>query len=105
MAFSKAHEFSQDEIKLAELAKAISHPARIKILNILNKNKTCITGELVEMLPLSQATVSQHLKELRDAGLITGEIDGPRMCYCLNSEILTKAKNSLIKLFSKISCC
>lgn len=105
MAFSKAHEFSKEEIQLAQLAKAISHPARIKILNILNRKKSCITGELVEMLPLSQATVSQHLKELRDAGLITGEIDGPRMCYCLNGEILTKAKNSLNKLFSKISCC
>ena len=105
MAYSKAHEFSKEEIHLAELAKAISHPARIKILNILNSKKSCITGELVEMLPLSQATVSQHLKELRDAGLITGEIDGPRMCYCLNSEILTKAKNNLINLFSKISCC
>jgi DNA-binding transcriptional ArsR family regulator len=105
MAFSKAHEFSQEEIEMAELAKAIAHPARIKILNILNKNKTCITGELVEMLPLSQATVSQHLKELKDAGLITGEIDGPRMCYCLNSKVLIKTKNIFTNLFSKISCC
>jgi len=105
MAFSKAHEFSKDEIQLAELAKAISHPARIKILNILNEKKSCITGELVEMLPLSQATVSQHLKELKDAGLITGEIDGPRMCYCLNSKVLTKTRNIFTKLFSKISCC
>jgi DNA-binding transcriptional ArsR family regulator len=105
MAYSKAHEFSKEEIELAELAKAISHPARIKILNILNQKQSCITGELVEMLPLSQATVSQHLKELKDAGLITGEIDGPRMCYCLNAKVLQKTRDIFIKLFSQISCC
>jgi ArsR family transcriptional regulator len=105
MAISKSDLFTKQEVQLANIAKTLSHPARIKILNILNQKGTCITGELVELMPLAQATVSQHLKELKDAGLIKGEVEGPKMCYCINPDIMSKAKESFIKLFSKINCC
>ncbi len=105
MAVLKSSEFETKEIELAEIAKALSHPARIKILKILASTNSCICGEIVDLLPLSQATVSQHLKELKRVGLIEGEVDGPKVCYCMNKKALTKAKKELDKLFNKISCC
>lgn len=105
MAASKSDLFTKQEAELATIAKTLSHPARIKILNILNQKGVCITGELVELMPLAQATVSQHLKELKDAGLIKGEVEGPKMCYCINPKEMIKAKEAFIKLFSKINCC
>lgn len=78
----------RDEIaaneQLARLAKALGHPARVAIIRLLVKRDGCICGEIVEELPLSQSTVSQHLKQLREAGLIRGEVDGPRVCYCID---------------------
>lgn len=105
MAGSKKEEFTQEEIWLADVAKAFSHPARIKILKILNEMNSCMVGSLVDKLPLAQATVSQHLKELKRVGLIDGEIDGSKICYCVNAKSLAKAKNALDKLFNKIGCC
>lgn len=105
MASSKKEEFTQEDIWLADVAKALSHPARIRILKILNDLDSCMVGSLVNKLPLAQATVSQHLKELKRVGLIEGEIDGPKICYCINAKNLTKAKYALDKLFSKIGCC
>jgi len=105
MAVSKKTEFTNEEIWLADVAKALSHPARIRILKILNETDSCIVGTIVDKLPLAQATVSQHLKELKRVGLIEGEIDGPKVCYCLNTKSLVKAKSALDKLFSKIGCC
>lgn len=105
MAFSKKDEFTQEEIWLADVAKSLSHPARIKILKILTEMDSCMVGNIVDKLPLAQATVSQHLKELRRVGLIEGEISGPKICYCVNNNMLTKAKNALDKLFNKIGCC
>ncbi len=105
MAKSKTDLFTKQEVDLAKIAKTLAHPARIKILNLLNQKGTCITGELVELMPLAQATVSQHLKELKEAGLIKGEVEGPKMCYCINPEVMLKAKDLFTKLFSKISCC
>lgn len=105
MAISKKDEFTTEEIWLSDIAKALSHPARIRILKILNETDSCIVGTIVDKLPLAQATVSQHLKELKRVGLIEGEIDGPKVCYCLNNKSLSKAKSSLDKLFSKIGCC
>ena len=84
MAINKKDEFSQQEQELATLAKALAHPARIAILKVLAAKNECICGEIVDLLPLAQSTVSQHLKELKDAGLISGSIDGPRSCYCIN---------------------
>jgi DNA-binding transcriptional ArsR family regulator len=104
MAVSKKEEFTQEDIWLADVAKALSHPARIRILKILNDMDSCMVGSLVDKLPLAQATVSQHLKELKRVGLIEGEIDGPKICYCINAKNLVKAKTALDKLFSKIGC-
>ncbi len=105
MVVSKKEEFTQGEIWLADVAKSLSHPARIKILKMLNEMNSCMVGSLVDKLPLAQATVSQHLKELKRVGLIDGEIDGPKVCYCVNAKALAKAKNALDKLFNKIGCC
>ncbi|MHB8337524.1 MAG: ArsR/SmtB family transcription factor [Ignavibacteriaceae bacterium] len=105
MAFSKKNKFTKEDIWLADIAKALSHPARIKILKILTLTNSCIVGNIVEQLPISQSTVSQHLKELKRVGLIDGEIDGPKICYCINDRTLSKAKKELGKLFSIICNC
>ena len=86
MATAKTAEFSEIEIEIAEIAKALSHPARLKILKILYDLNSCMVGSIVDLLPLSQSTVSQHLKELKRVGLIKGEIEGPKICYCINPE-------------------
>jgi len=105
MAKAKLNEFTKKEIQLSELAKALAHPARIRILNILNKDNVCMTGDIVDLLPLSQSTVSQHLVELKKVGLIRGEIEGPKTCYCLDNKLVESAKSLLIKLFAKICKC
>ena len=105
MAQNKSDLFSEDDIKLAEIAKALSHPARIKILKILLDTNVCMCGQIVDLLPLAQATVSQHLRELKQAGLIQGEIEGPKTCYCLNPETIESAKIKFTKLFSTICKC
>jgi DNA-binding transcriptional ArsR family regulator len=76
------------EQELAALAKALGHPARVRILRLLLARDACVCGEIVDQLPLAQATVSQHLKVLRESGLVRGEIDGPRVCYCVDRERL-----------------
>jgi DNA-binding transcriptional ArsR family regulator len=78
--------------ELATLAKALAHPARVKILRILLVKNACICGDIVEELPLAQSTVSQHLKVLKDAGLIRGEVDGPRVCYCVEPRALRRLR-------------
>ncbi len=105
MAFSKKEEFTKDDIWLADIAKALAHPARIRILKILTSMSSCMVGNIVEQLPLSQSTVSQHLKELKRVELIKGEIDGPKICYCINNETLTRAKKEMDKLYSIICNC
>ena len=80
----------EDEAELAAIAKALGHPMRVRILRILAERRACLCGELVAELPISQATVSQHLKILKEAGLVQGEIDGPRVCYCASSERLQR---------------
>lgn len=84
MGSTKAEAFSEKDKKLAMYAKAMAHPARIAILRLLLAKQACICGDIVEELPLSQSTVSQHLKELKEAGLVQGEIEGVRVCYCIN---------------------
>jgi ArsR family transcriptional regulator len=83
---------------LALLCKALGHPARLKIIQYLGQIDQCICGTIVDTLPLSQSTVSQHLKVLKEAGLIRGEVDGPRTCYCLNREMFEKFKRLTAKL-------
>lgn len=90
MAYSKASEFTRKEQELALLAKALSHPARLQILKILANRTDCVCGEIVEVLPLAQSTVSRHLMELAKAGLISGTVEGPRSCYCLNRKNFQK---------------
>jgi len=105
MALAKTEEFTKTDTWLADIAKALSHPARIRILKILTEMNVCMCGDIVELLPLSQSTVSQHLKELKRVGLIKGEIEGPKVCYCVNNETLQKAKRELDKLFSQVCNC
>lgn len=105
MAYSKKNEFTQEDIWLADVAKALSHPARIRILKILTEMNVCMCGDIVDLLPLSQSTVSQHLKELKRVGLIHGDIDGPKVCYCVNNKNLQKAKQELDLLFSQVCNC
>ena len=75
---------------LARYCKALGHPARVRILKLLIERKSCICGEIVEVLPLSQSTVSEHLRVLKQAGLIQGEVDGPRVCYCVHPQALAR---------------
>ena len=82
---------SADE-ELAALGKALGHPARVQIIRILTHKNACICGEIVGELDLAQSTVSQHLKILKDAGLIRGEVDGPRVCYCIESRALRRLR-------------
>lgn len=82
----KTYQLTADEERLMRMMKALGNPARMQIIRYLSENPQCITGDIVEALPLAQATVSQHLKVLRDAGLICGTIEGPATCYCLCDE-------------------
>jgi ArsR family transcriptional regulator len=94
MAFAKNTEFPKEEIQFAKWCKALSHPARVSIIKTLLTRKECICGDLVLDLPLSQSTVSQHLKALKESGLIQGEVEGAKSKYCINK------KN--MKIFMKI---
>jgi ArsR family transcriptional regulator len=85
-------EGPQADEELATLAKALGHPARVRIMRLLVRREACICGDIVDELPLAQSTVSQHLKVLRDAGLVRGEIDGPRVCYCVEPRTLRRLK-------------
>lgn len=105
MVVAKTGPFDKEVVWMANLAKALSHPVRIKILQILSEKSTCICGEFVELLPLAQSTVSQHLKELKRVGLIRGEIEGPKTCYCLDMKVIEKAKTAFAELFSTICEC
>ena len=99
MAIHKKEIFGQDEQDLAAFAKALAHPARIAILKELARGDTCICGEIVEVLPLAQSTVSQHLKELQQAGLIQGTVDGVKSCYCINRETFLRFETMLESFF------
>lgn len=105
MAERKKDGFDSDTAWLADVAKALSHPARIRILNILTERNECICGEIVDLLPLSQSTVSQHLKELKRVGLIKGEIEGPKTCYCLDREAVEKTRRAFSSLFATMCEC
>lgn len=102
MAIHKREVFEQKEQDLANFAKAIAHPARIAILKVLAQRQECICGEIVEVLPLAQSTVSQHLKELQKAGLISGTVDGPRSCYCINWETFSRFCDQFTDSFSNL---
>ncbi len=88
--------------QMVQVFKALGHPARLKILRLLAERRACICSEVVEELPLAQSTVSQHLKVLKDAGLIIGEIEGPAVCYCLAPGALESLHRSVAQLSSKM---
>ena len=102
MAKDKKNEFGKRKQLLARYAKAISHPARIAILRLLAQKGSCNCNEVVDEMPLSQSTVSQHLKELKNAGLIEGTIDGPKSCYCLNKEAIHEFEHEMNRLLGNI---
>lgn len=110
MGASKSAAFTEKQNELSILFKALGHPARIAIIEYILSSKSCICGDLVDILPLSQATVSQHLKELKSANIIQGSIEGNSICYCLNPTTLEKFKaiiGDFIELnnFGKNACC
>jgi DNA-binding transcriptional ArsR family regulator len=102
MAINRSEEFTPIDQKLSNLSKAMSHPARIAILRVLAEKDTCICGEIVEVLPLAQSTVSQHLKELLNAGLIKGTVDGKKSCYCINWDTFGDYSNNFNALFGEL---
>ena len=108
MGLTKSYEFNTRENKLAKYAKALAHPARIAILKLLTNKSTCQCGNIVDELPLSQSTVSQHLKELKDAGLIKGETDGAKVCYCIDEKEWKNARiwiNQMFDAYKGPGCC
>jgi DNA-binding transcriptional ArsR family regulator len=109
MGLSKTDDFTLRENRIARYARALAHPARVAILRILLRQQACICGDIVDVLPLSQSTVSQHLKELKEAGLIRGDVDGVRVCYCINEEAWKEAKEAFVELFGSYKpggkCC
>lgn len=110
MGSSKTENFGNDINELAAITKALGHPARLAILNYLMRTNSCVCGDIVDVLPLAQATVSQHLKALKVAGLIQGEISGTSVCYCIHAENWAKYAqwvNSFFGQFDPVSgkCC
>ena len=99
---SKADLFDPALAHLAEQAKALAHPARLAILRLLAERDACICGDLVDDLPLAQATVSRHLKTLKEAGLIKGTVDGPRVCYCLDADALVALHDQFGQFFAPL---
>jgi DNA-binding transcriptional ArsR family regulator len=103
MGTAKTDLYSEEEQELAKYAKALAHPARIAILKLLAQRQTCVCGSIVTEIPLSQSTVSQHLKELKAAGLVTGDIDGAKVCYCINKEEWDRARRCFTNLLGEYS--
>jgi DNA-binding transcriptional ArsR family regulator len=106
MGLSKSKSFGTRENRIADLARALAHPARVAILQFLAEQNTCICGDIVDRIPLSQATVSQHLAELKKAGLIKGTIAGPRVCYCIDGKAWGEARVLLAGFLTDVkNCC
>ncbi len=109
MGATKTEHFTDKQNSIAVLLKALAHPARVAIVEYLMKTDSCICGDIVNVLPLSQPTVSQHLKELKNAGLIKGSVEGNAICYCIDEKAVTKLQDYLanisLKLEKKNNCC
>ena len=105
MGEAKTERFTAHHNRLAEIAKALAHPARIAILEVLVRKGTCFCGDIVDEIPLAQASVSQHLKAMKSAGLIKGEIDGKFSCYCVDGAACLEAQKLLSHLFKQIRTC
>jgi ArsR family transcriptional regulator len=108
MGLTKSEIFTEEQNRVATIAKVLGHPARIAILEFLIKLETCVCGDLVKDIGLAQPTISQHLKELKKVGLIKGKIEGTSICYCIDQENWNKIKNTLNQFLNKNSaenCC
>jgi DNA-binding transcriptional ArsR family regulator len=109
MGITKSALFKKRQNRIASLAKAFDHPARVAIIEHLLDHKTCICNDLVNELPLSQSTITQHLKELKQIGIIKGEVEGPKVNYCIDRKVWEEAKDIFIDMFSRFvpenSCC
>jgi len=110
MGATKTEHFTDEQNAIATLAKALGHPARVAIIEYLMKVDTCICGDIVNELPLAQPTVSQHLKELKNAGLIKGSVEGNAICYCIDEKALTKLQSYFATISDnlerkKSNCC
>ncbi len=108
MGASKTENFTDKQNQIAVLTKALGHPARIAIMEYLLKAEGCICGDIVDELPLAQATVSQHLKELKNAGLIKGNVEGNAICYCVDEKALNKLQSyfgQMVVKLEKNKCC
>ena len=109
MGVSKSEHFSENQNEIAKIAKALGHPARVAIIDYLAKVGTCICGDIVNELPLAQPTISQHLKELKNAGIIKGNIEGTAICYCIDETTLQKLTNYINSISETIrspnTCC
>jgi len=110
MGATKTEHFTDKQNDIARMAKALGHPARVAIIEYLLKVDACICGDIVNELPLAQPTVSQHLKELKNAGLIKGNIEGNAICYCIDEKALQKFQNYFAKVSSRLEiknskCC
>lgn len=109
MGATKTEIFTAEQNRLADLAKAFAHPARVAILQLLVQKKACVCGDIVDELPLAQATISQHLKELKRIGIVKGSIDPPRVCYCINEHVWEEARQLFGVVFDSFidqpTCC
>jgi DNA-binding transcriptional ArsR family regulator len=110
MGLTKSENFSAQQNELATISKALGHPARLAIVDFLIKVDTCICGDIVNELPLAQPTVSQHLKELKNAGIIKGNIEGNAICYCIDEEAIKKLNDYFGQILTllkdkKSNCC
>jgi DNA-binding transcriptional ArsR family regulator len=108
MGATNTDHYTNKQKSVAAMAKALGHPARVAIVEYLLKKDACICGDIVSELPLAQPTVSQHLKELKNAGLIKGEVEGTSVCYCLDEENIAKLHTylgSMLKRLTKKACC
>ncbi|MBE0652005.1 MAG: winged helix-turn-helix transcriptional regulator [Bacteroidales bacterium] len=103
MTFSKKEAFSDEFQEIAAFTKALSHPARLAILDFLAKQNQCVSGDITDEIPLSRTTVSQHLQELKNAGLLKGTVSGTRVYYCLETEKLKEMKEKLHAFMEKLS--
>jgi len=105
MGKTKEELFTPQQNLLAKMAKALAHPARIAILEHLAKKGSCVCGDIVDELPLSQSTISQHLKEMKKAGIIKGEVDGAYRCYCIDMKQCAELMGKITSLFTQGKCC
>ncbi len=105
MGLSKKDEFTAKQNTLAGYAKALAHPARVAIVEYLSTSQACMCGDIVDVLPLSQSTVSQHLRELKSAGLVKGEIEGTSVCYCLNESGWNEMQSMLGEFLTTMKKC